>query len=133
VVQVKVGQQREEGRRKEKGEVSSARLGSGTAAAAHRCRNEQRLTVVSESRVENGGKHERLVEELVDALLVGLDADNAVLSERAGTCRQGGSAAVDTKAKECYVPSARRRMDWRRFLMRTGLKTLSWRERGQPQ
>lgn len=43
-----------------------------------------RRTVVAEMAVKNGGKHERLVEKGGNALLVGLDADNAVLGEGAG-------------------------------------------------
>lgn len=32
--------------------------------------------------VQDSGQHKRVIEQLVDALLVGLDAHNAVLSER---------------------------------------------------
>lgn len=39
--------------------------------------------VVADLAVEAGDQHERLAHELVDALTVGLDADNAVLLERA--------------------------------------------------
>lgn len=44
------------------------------------------LTVVAKMAVQDGSQHEGLVEELVDALLVGLNADDAVLGERASTC-----------------------------------------------
>lgn len=76
-----------------------SQLGSNIPAKQLSARSEvsqekQQLTVVSESSVENGGKHERLVEELVNALLVGLDADNAVLGERAGTCGTNRVSAV---------------------------------------
>lgn len=39
-------------------------------------------TVVAEPAVEDGREHEALVEELADALLVGLDPDDAMLPER---------------------------------------------------
>lgn len=41
--------------------------------------------VVAEVRVEDGGEHERFVEDPLDRLLVGLDADDAVLGEGAGS------------------------------------------------
>ena len=40
--------------------------------------------VVSQVRVKNGSKHERLVEELADAVLVRLNAHNAILGEAPG-------------------------------------------------
>lgn len=39
-------------------------------------------------RVEDGGEHERLVEDGLDPLLVGLDADDAVLGEGPGSIRE---------------------------------------------
>lgn len=42
---------------------------------------DERRTVVSERAVEDGREHERLVEELGDAVLVGGDADDTVLGE----------------------------------------------------
>ena len=49
------------------------------------CKADCGLTVVSKGRVEDGSKHEGLVEELVDAVLVGLDTDDTVLGEGASS------------------------------------------------
>lgn len=96
----------------------------------------EKRTVVSECRIKNGGQHERLVEQLGDAVLVGFDTDDAVFSEGAGTCelhdsrkrqqsafRRGINSVADGSARN--APSASRRIDCSRFLIRTGLKTLS--------
>ena len=47
--------------------------------------------------VENGRQHERLVEKGVDALLVSLDANNAVLGEGPGAC----TSALNTRHLPC--------------------------------
>lgn len=39
-------------------------------------------TIVAKTLVQDGGKHEGLVEKLADARLVGLNADDAMLGER---------------------------------------------------
>jgi hypothetical protein len=46
---------------------------------------ESARTVISKVRVEDRCKHERFVEQLIDAFLVGLNAHDAVLGERTGT------------------------------------------------
>lgn len=43
------------------------------------------LTVVTQVAVQDGRKHERLMEQSVDSLLVRLDANDAVLCERPST------------------------------------------------
>jgi hypothetical protein len=50
------------------------------------------LTVVAKVAVQNGGEHERLVQELVDAGLIRLNANNAVLREAAATIRKQSNA-----------------------------------------
>lgn len=52
------------------------------------------LTVVSQVLVQDSGKHEGLVEELVNALFVRFNANNTVLCERSSAFRRtlvGGS------------------------------------------
>ena len=46
-------------------------------------RTRETHTVVAEMAVQDSRQHERLVEERVDALLIRLDTNNAVLRERA--------------------------------------------------
>lgn len=46
-------------------------------------------------RVEGGDEHERFVEQFADAIAIRLDADHAVLGERAGTVRQQADRAQD--------------------------------------
>ena len=43
-------------------------------------------TVVAEMAVQNRRQHERFVQQSVDTLLIRLNANNAVLRERLGSC-----------------------------------------------
>lgn len=49
--------------------------------ATHHQQTLRTRTVVAQVAVQNRRKHERLVEQRVNALLVRLDSDNAVLGE----------------------------------------------------
>ena len=49
-------------------------------------------TVIAKVAVENSGKHQRFIENCVDPCLVRLNANNAVLRERACTIRKQADA-----------------------------------------
>ena len=46
------------------------------------CNMDKTLAVVAEVAVEDGGQHQTLIQQMVDALLVRLDSDHTVLGER---------------------------------------------------
>lgn len=50
------------------------------------CERRLARTVVTKMAIEDGCQHERLVEQGVDALLVGLNTNDAVLRERSRRC-----------------------------------------------
>lgn len=54
---------------------------SGTCLETQLVCRDARLTVIAHMAIENGGKHQRLMEQGLNALLICLDADNAVLGK----------------------------------------------------
>lgn len=82
-------------------------------------------TVVAESTVQDGGEHKGLVQEFRNSVLVGCNPYDAVVGERSGTCSARNVSNGVIRTKGTLAPSERRRIDWSKFLIKTGLKTLS--------
>lgn len=94
----------------------------------------EKLTVVSQSPVEDSSEHERFVEKLGNSIFIGGDSNDTVLGERPRSYNirdenvsERDQSCRDSRVGMYNLPSANNRIDCSKFLIKTGLKTLSYR------